>query len=294
MARKSSLNTEINLMVALDLTEMDPILLRYVSYLNSIWKIKNLYFTHNIKQSQLYNLYEEFLEDNISVDEIVERELKRSISENYRGSTPHKLLITSDNYTEGILTHLAKEYDIHVMITGKKDALQGTGALSQKLVRMLPCHLLLIPEETKDSLKNVLVPTDFSADSAQSIIIAANLVRSSNGRIEAFHVYDIPSFFFPYIDTDKAHDKTKQHLSNRFEQFNKKFELPESIHFKYGDKGESSVAETIEQEAEKGNFDMVVISARGANNLTSLFIGSITNDLLLRINNRPLLVIKRK
>ena len=279
-------------MVALDLTEMDEILLRYVSFLENVWNIKNLYFTHNIKQSELYNLYEEFFREDINLDQVVEQALKKTIRENYTGTSPHNLLITSDNYTEGILTHLAKEYKIDVVVTGNKDALQGTGALSQKLVRMLQSHLLLVPEETNHQINKVLVPTDFSSDSAKSFLAARSLVERTHGEIEALHVYDVPSVFFPYIDTEKAIDRAKKHLHTRFEQFNKKNQLPDYIRFKYLDKGDLSVVETIGQEAENGDFDIVVISARGANNLTSLFIGSITNDLLLQNRKMPLLVVK--
>lgn len=283
---------ELNLMIALDLTQMDPILLRYVSFLEKVWNIKNLYFTHNIKKSELYNLYEEFINEGINIENVVEQELKRSIKENYTGPAPHNLLITSDNYTEGILTHLAKEYKIDVVVAGNKDVLQGTGAMAQKLVRMLPGNLLLVPEETDHNIKKVLVPTDFSNDSAKSFLAAQSLVSRSKGEIEALHVYDIPSFFFPYINTKKAIDKTKEHLHTRMDQFIKRHHLPAEIKFKYLDKKGHSIVETIEQEADRGEFDIIVVSARGANNLTSLFIGSITNDLLLQIRKMPLLVVK--
>ncbi|MEO6682543.1 MAG: universal stress protein [Ginsengibacter sp.] len=292
MPKNIDVNRELTLMVALDLTQMDAILLRYVSFLEKVWNIKSLYFTHNIKQSKLYNLYEDFLKEDIKLEQVIEQALKKSIDENYTGTIPHTLLITSDNYTEGILTHLAKEYKIDVVVTGNKDAMQGTGALSQKLVRMLQSHILLVPEETNHEIKKVLVPTDFSNDSARSFLAARSLVERTKGEIEALHIYDIPSFFFPYIDTEKAIDKTKKDLKNRFENFNRKHKLPEYIRFKYLDKEDLSVVETIEQEAEKGSFDIVVISARGGNNLTSLFIGSITNDLLSRNRKMPLLVVK--
>lgn len=292
MKKEITPEKELNLMVALDLTQMDPILLRYVSFLGSVWNIKNLYFTHNIKRSALYNLYEEFIKEDINIENVIEQELKRSIKDNYTGAAPQNLLITSDNYTEGILTHLAKEYRIDVVVAGNKDALQGTGAMSQKLVRMLQCHLLLIPEETHHDIKKVLVATDFSTDSAKSFLAAQSLVQRSQGEIEALHVYDIPSFFFPYIDTEKAIDKTEKHLHTRITQFVKKYQLPEHIEFKYRDKEGLSIVEVIEQEAEDGDFDIIVVSARGANNITSLFIGSITNDLLLRNRKMPLLVVK--
>lgn len=292
MTKNITVNKELNLMVALDLTEMDPILLRYVSFLCTKWNIKNVYFTHNIKQSALHNLYQEFLDEGITVENIVEQELKRTIGAGYTASCPHQLIITSDNYTEGIITHLAKKYKIDVVLTGNKNELQGTGAMSRKLVRMLHCHLLLVPELARERLHKILVPTDFSADSARSIQAARSLIENFRGEIEVLHVYGIPSLFFPYIDFEQAVDKTRKHLQTRFEQFRKKHQLPDYIRYRMEDRKESSVVETIEQEAETKDFDMVVVSARGSNNLTSLFIGSITNDLLLRIRRMPLLVIK--
>ncbi|MCM4168182.1 hypothetical protein KCTC52924_03740 [Arenibacter antarcticus] len=292
MTKKIRLDNELNLIVALDLTRMDPILLKYVSFLSTIWKVKHLYFVHNIKQSKLYNLYEDFLKDCITIEDIVERELERSIEENYNGKSSYTLIITTDDYTESILGHLSKEYRIDVVITGNKDELQGTGAVPQKLVRMLNANLLLVPEDAKHRLQKVLVPIDFSSDSAKAFSAAESLVTGDNGEIQALHVYNIPSFYFPYIDTEEAKDKTKAHLHSRFQQYRKKYRLPENINFKHIDREDFSVGEVIEQQAEKGEFDIILLSARGGNNITSLFIGSITNDLLLRNRNMPLLVVK--
>jgi nucleotide-binding universal stress UspA family protein len=52
-----------------------------------------------------------------------------------------------------------------------------------------------------------------------------------------------------------------------------------------------SVVEAIELHAEKGNFDIVIVSARGGSKLTALFVGSLTNDLLIRNRKMPLLVV---
>ena len=118
------------------------------------------------------------------------------------------------------------------------------------------------------------------------------MVERSSGEIEALHVYNIPSYFFPYINTQKVIDKTKNHLKDRVQQFKKKFQISEKIEFRYTDREDLSVVEAIEIHAEKGDFDIVVVSARGGNNITSLFIGSITNDLLIRNRKMPLLVVK--
>lgn len=75
-------------------------------------------------------------------------------------------------------------------------------------------------------------------------------------------------------------------------QFRKKYKLSENIPFKYIDREGYSVVEAIELHAEKTDADIVVVSARGGSNITSLFVGSVTNDLLIRNRKMPLLVIR--
>lgn len=292
MTKRINLENELKLMVALDLTEMDPILLEYVSFLCKVWNIEHLYFTHNIKQYKLYDLYDEFLEEGITVEDIVDRGLQRTIEKYYTADVPHTVLITSDDYTESIISHLAKEYKIDIMVLGNKDELQGTGALNQKLARMLEANVLLVPEEAKREMQNVLVPTDFSSSSARCFEVAKSLVERSGGVIEGLHVYNIPSFFFPYINTEKAIDKTKIHLKEKVVQFRKKYKLSEQIPFRYTYREDLSVVEAIENHAEKNDSDIIVVSARGGSKITNLFVGSITNDLLIRNRRMPLLVVR--
>lgn len=292
MTKQIGKGKPLNLLVALDLTEMDARLLRYVSFLCGKWRVEKLVLAHNIKRSALYSLYEELLREGINVADMVERELKRSIAANYTGNCEHELIITTDNHTESALTELVKEHQIDLVVTGSKSEYQGTGVMTQKLIRMMPASLLLVPEEAQPLLERILVATDFSPESAKSFEAALSLVAQGGGEVEALHVYGIPQFFFPYIDLEEAADKTKLHLKERYDQFNKKYKYPSQVKFKYLDKEESSTVETIEKEAVAGNFDLIVVSAKGANNLTTLFIGSTTNDLLTRPRRKPLLVVK--
>ncbi|PWH84892.1 universal stress protein [Brumimicrobium oceani] len=289
---KKDLKSNLKIMVALDLTKMDPILINYVNFLCTVWGMEHIYFVHNIKQYKLESLQESFLEEGISIEEVIDKELQRSIEQYYTADIPYTVLLTSDDYTESILTHLSKEYKIDIMLTGNKDALQGTGAMSQKLVRMMDANVLLVPEKTRHELSKVLIPTDFSADSANSFKVTKTIIASSKGKIEALHVYNIPSFFFPYINTEKAIDKTRNQLKEKVQQFRKRYQVPEDIPFKYMDRKDLSVVEAIEKHAEKEDFDLIVVSARGGNKIASLFIGSVTNDLLIRNRKMPLLVVR--
>ncbi len=292
MKKKENKAEGQHVMLALDLTKMDSTLLQYASHLSEVLNIKHFYFTHNIKQSKLYNLYEDLVEEDIDLETIVEEALEKSIAENYSGSASYTLAMTADEYTESILSHLSKEYKIDLVILGHKSELQGTGALTQKLVRMLEADILLIPEETKMQLKNILIATDFSADSAKSFKAVRNSVEKNTAKIEFLHVYNIPSFFFPYINTQKAVDKTKAHLQEKIKTFRKKNRIPEAVNFQQIDKEDNSVAEVIENYALEKDFDLISVSAKGANNITSLFVGSVTNDLIIRTVKIPLLIVK--
>ena len=292
MNKKNTLDKNLNVLVALDLTEMDAALLRYISFLNSIFSIQHIYFAHNIKQSVLHKLYEDFISEDIQIDQIIEDELKRSIAKNYTGQAPYSTVVTNEIYTESALTDLTKEHAIDVVVAGDKTELKGTGGLPQKLVRMLNTHLLLVPEESRLELNKILAPTDFSGNSIQAVQASLLIAGQTKGEVEALHVFGIPSFYFPYIDREKAEEKTKKHLHSRFVELQKKHALPADTTFKYVDKKEYSVVEAIQRESERGRFDMIVISARGANNLTRLFIGSTTNDLIQSNQTMPILVIK--
>ena len=294
MNKNNTLDKNLNILVALDLTEMDAVLLRYVSFLNSIFSIQHIYFAHNIKQSVLNKLYEDIIGEDIHIDQIVEEELKRSIAQHYDGSASHSLIVTSEQHTESALTDLAKDHDIDVVVAGDKTELKGTGGLPQKLVRMLNTHLLLVPEGSRLALHKILAPTDFSSNSIQAMQAALLISGQTKGIVDALHVYGIPSFYFPYIDREKAQEQAKKHLHIRFSELQKKHALPVDIRFNYVDKKEYSVVEVIQREADKGAFDLIVISARGANNLTRLFIGSTTNDLILSNQTMPILVIKKR
>src|SRR5699024_6060460 len=95
------------IMVALDLSSMDKIVINYVSYISKIWNVDHIDFIHNIKQSELHNVFDDFVEENVQLENIIERELTRVVEKNYTGSATNEVHVASDNYTESILSYFA-------------------------------------------------------------------------------------------------------------------------------------------------------------------------------------------
>src|SRR5690554_1231682 len=96
MTRKKNLKTDLRIMVAMDLSEMDAILLNYVSFLSTVWGMEHIYFIHNIKQYKLDSLQDSFLEEGVSIEAIIDKEMQRSIEKNYSGTAPHTVLLTTE------------------------------------------------------------------------------------------------------------------------------------------------------------------------------------------------------
>lgn len=156
---------------------------------------------------------------------------------------------------------------------------------------MLDCHMMLIPEETQNKLNHIIIPTDFTPNSAKSFEFAFNLQKQHKSQLLALHVFNIPSVYFPYIDRQKAIDKTQRHLDEKFNSFTKRFKLNETP-FTHFYREDLSVVESIRRYARKNEANMIIMAAKGGNKLTSLFIGSITNDMLLQDFKMPVLIVR--
>lgn len=285
-------NAKTNILVGLDLTEMDKIVIEYISFLTNVLEIDQVYFIHNIKQLDVMDILEEYIKED-SLEEIIDKELNQTIKTHYKSDTPFELLVSEDNYTESLITYISTKYEINWVMLGLKNEMQGTGGLSQKLVRMLTCSLLLIPENALKSIDKILIPTDFSAPATRTFQVANAVAQSFKSSIDVLHVFNIPSFFFPYIDNKKAIDKTSENSQERYSQFIKKNKVnTENMSFSSIYQGESSVVDIIVDTISKKNINMVILSARGANKITSLFVGSTTQGLILKNLTVPLFIIK--
>ncbi len=281
-----------NLMVGLDLSDIDDVVIRYAKFLVDSWGIEKITFIHNIKKSDLHDLWDGFLEEKeIPLENLIKKEISEKINQYCDGKSTFKIKVTADDYTESIFKQKIKENNIDLLLLGKKQDLRGTGSLAHKLMHLLSCDILFVPEQVKFDLNSIILPTDFTQNSAKSFRRAQLLKEKQNWKMQALHVYNIPSVYFPYINREKAIDKAEKQISAKFNNFCKRFKL-EKIPFIQSYREDFSVVETIIENAYKENIDLIMLSAKGGNKLTSIFVGSTTNDLLLNNSELPIYVVK--
>lgn len=280
-----------NILVALDLSALDEQLIKYASYIAELTDAENVYFIHNIKKFETSELFQKEF-DAMNLENLIEKKIEKNIQNHYTAKIPHEVLISDDVYTESLINYTANKYAVNLVIVGNKNTYKGTGAVSGKLLRMLKCDVLSVPSNYMLPPKKLLCTTDFSTKSYKGIKRGLSIKDKTGGDLTCLNVHKIPAQFFPLptLKLDQIKDKIERHTQKSFTKLFTKLKTdevtPESVLA-----GDDTVAEKVRKVAKK-EYDIVFISDRGHNNFTSLFVGSITEELFTHYLEVPLWVVK--
>ena len=289
-----------NIMVCLDLTEMDEILIRYVQYIFQAFEdVQKIYFVHNVKfdfpltAQEIINNLDQPLRTIITED-IIEK-IEQIFLENAK-KINYEVIIEENNSTPLVLARIANLNNIDLVITGKKISFKGTGQLNEKLLRTIDFKalLLMVPETSYHQIKNILVPTDFSKGSKKAIELALEINHQTNARIQCQHVFNIPSLYFPYIPVNNMEEKLKNNALKQWSIFAKSLHQLGANHleceltFSEG----KNTAQTIYDFAVYQQKDLIVINTKGRGAITPFPIGSVAIRLIQMDLHIPLLITK--
>jgi nucleotide-binding universal stress UspA family protein len=290
-----------NIMVCLDLTEMDEILIRYVSFFSEKMKahVENVYFVHNIRfdypdeANEIIENLDRPLEELIH--ETITDKVKEHFDENASG-TKTEVLVEEHHSTPHILAKLAKQNDIHLTITGKKNAYRGSGLVAEKLLGLndFKTPLLLVPEIAHHSMQNLLVPTDFSKSSWRSLETGIFLQKELEAALSCVHVFSVPQHYFPYIPVEDMEASMRQDAEREWKKFDKELKKIDlhDVKCRFVPGGNKSTADAIYNHALRHSKDLIIISNKGRGALTSFIIGSVAIRLIQHDLHIPLMVTK--
>ncbi|NBC58281.1 MAG: universal stress protein [Bacteroidetes bacterium] len=285
------MNVFKNILIALDLSDIDNTLIRYANYLAENFDVENIYFVHNIKKYEISDFLEQEIKD-IDLEDSISRELTDKVSEIMSNKANWEVLISDDPYTESLINYITNKYHVTTVVLGNKNGHKGTGLVGFKLLRLLKCNVLYIPKIKAIDIDKVWVSTDFSNSSKKSFKVSALIQEKLNVKTEAVHVYNLPIHFSPYINNSKIEHKLETHVQNKFDQFLKKLKYPYQINKNLIAGREANAASKIRQEAQKHRISFLIVSDKGANTLSSLLVGSVTEELFNRDLIVPLFITK--
>lgn len=283
----------LNILVGIDLSDMDQFLIQYLQNLNHILDIEKVTFLHNIK---LGELPKELISDE-SLERIQGRIIEKVSNQikNKNAQYEFEVKISIENYSEIAFVNLTKSQTFDMLILGNKQKFRGNGALAHKLVKILPCATLLVPETYRSPVKTVIDAVDFSKYTPAIMEWAARFKNNSkNQEIEHWAVH-ISKFYwglspaFTSKDIDKFTDHDRIEKQKKWDKEYASYSELEIISAR-----EKSIPTTLINYAENKKADLMILGVKGTSALKELFMGGVAHHIFERPTNTCLLFVKSK
>lgn len=280
-----------NILVALDLSSIDESLIEYAHYLATKTPAKKVFFVHNIKKYEMSSWFEEEFED-VNLDEIIGNELQEKVDQHFTSDIEHEILISEDPNTESLVNYIVNKYAINLVCVGMKNSVEGAGVVGSKLLRLVKSDLLFIPERPRLKLDHILIGSDFSRNSRKSFTAFESAKTWFDSKITAAHVYHVPFQFSTQVPIEKLIPKIQRQAREHGEIFLEK--LPKNLvdNTEYLFAKEMNIAQKLSAYLRKTGADMMVLSDRGANNYSTLLIGSLTEEIFNEELSVPYYIVK--
>lgn len=282
-------------LVGLDLTEMDQILIEKISKLINALGIDKIYFVHIEKDLSLPNDVAKAYPDLLApVDEAIIKNIAKLAKEWIPASVEVDISVKEGNPMETIL-RWAKIKNIDLLIMGRKTRLSGHGTLSKNLAQKAPCSVLFLTESLRiKDLDKILVPIDFSEHTHLTLQFVENLSKNFNAKILCIHIYEVPT---GYYKTGKSYGEFAQimheNAKKEYESFVNKYNL-ERYDCQFVLKEDDPAANYILAAAKSSEVDMIIMGSRGRTDTAALLLGSVAEKLIQINNETPMLILKRK
>jgi len=274
---------------ALDLTEQDEVLLRYMrDFLSEREELPELYFIHNVKYGMDDDLLE-ILEEPLT--EILAHEVLERAHRYFPEVKASQVKITEHESTvEGVLTAV-EHCQAQLLVMGKKLQSDGSGITPLRVLRQNRCHVLLIPESPKPKTTKILVPVDFSKNAGRAMSAAAEIALEKKADIKMVHVYHLPNAYFPFVPVRSMRETMKKKAQKEIQTFVKAHSWsPASFETHIVDGEDRSIVQQLEMEIKIHQIDFLVLAVKGH----SQILGSVALGVQQWYNRTPVLFVKSK
>ncbi len=292
-----------NALVGLEVSDVDSTILNYLNFLSKELPVSNPTFFHILPKSTSLDPFFEWQSTGYVSDKLLDTAAEQKLTEEVKSNLEkYDSVNPSFQLSHGSILDayidLIKETNPKYLVLGKKSKINYHSILPKNLLRLTECNLLLIPSDSKCELNNILVPVDFSENSARALqtAVAINKSRVTKAKIIALNVYESPELNMYKISRSyKQYESIiRQNISEAFEKFIKT-NVPEDadqIQMDFVKKDMPGFGKYIVKYADKNNFDLIVVGSRGHSKMHYMFLGSTTEKILGLNDNIPTLVVR--
>lgn len=289
-------------LIALEAGATDRSILQYVNFFLKLTPVERLSFLHVLPVpdfwDDLENEAEHFTQDSTAQLEALKDLKLRTLAQlELREGIQTDFGIRQGSPLEELLAE-AKILDADLIVTGLSTRRGAHGILAKTLARHATCNTLIIPDLSQAHLTNILVPIDFSSDSAKALrmAVAINEMLTLPAKITCAHVYDVPDLNWYKIQRTE-HELQGMLEKNRQDAMTKFLsrEIPQyhdAIETVLIPKMKPAIGSYIMETADDTNADLIIMGAKGHSQIERLLMGSVTEKVLALTTHVPVLVTK--
>ena len=281
-------------MGCLDLSNMDDILIGYSAFLTSVVKPETITFIHVVESGPTaLELVDQFpeIETKEEFFKLIREDLNEKVKQHFSGDEMEIRIVIKEGKPTDQIIDLVNTLEPDLLIMGKKIGYAGEGVIPMRILDYVPSSVLFVPENSRYSLEKILVPVDFSEQSAAAINTAAALTENSN--ITAQHIYQYRAQFFPYSLSEKEKKEMDQKIESKKEAFRAESDIPEDIRFVLSLHREGKIADVVYHQAVRDQTDLIVVATK-TKRIGALVRHDFTDKMVEYAFGTPLLILKNR
>lgn len=283
-------------LVGLDLSLMDKPLVEYTAFAAHIFRPEKIYFVNIQKNMEIpVSVKQKFPELSQPIDEKYKLEIKDLIKKNFPDYDSFDIeykVIEGNPFEE--LAKWVSIKNIDLFISGRKKDLKGSNILPHKIARKINAACLFVPEKPNLRWQEIFVPIDFSEHANRAFNVALQIAAKNDAAtLHLQHVYYVPQGYRNTRLEEEINEAMKADATVAYNEFISSHPI-HNIHlcpiFTHDYK--QNPAWIICETAQKRNVDIIVMGAKGKSALASLFLGSVTEKILLKESAIPILIVR--
>ena len=155
--------------------------------------------------------------------------------------------------------------------------------------------MILVPEEPRPDLNQIMVSIDFSAHSLKAFELGIALQKNSGAKLLSNHVYKVPT---GYHSAGKSYEEFAEimleNTKKECQRFFGKMDM-EGVDFDhtYMLDDDTKPADKIYASAKEADVDMIILGSKGRSAAAAFLLGSVAEALLVENEDIPLFIVKK-
>lgn len=280
-------------MVALDLSTMDEVLIRYSFWFGSAVGAEKIYFIYCARELRALKENSQEEEDELPRDESIRQHLSREIEKyNPDSALDCEFIVDQTKPLEGLL-YWREVKKAGLLIVGKKKFSSGSGVVSRQFVRQSDCPVLSVPETAKKEMGNILIPVDFSENSRFAVQMGTELQPCFNyPSIICLNVYFAAPEFYGGHETNAYSLLRKKATAEKYAQFIAPYKKNKKIRPLLIADNDFKTTKIINDTAKEKSSGLIIIGAIGHSKLKLLTVGSTAEKMMLSDLSVPLMIVR--